>query len=150
MFSKALLKTNSPGRNICGFTHRLCMFASLCWYDAICTAAASWSSSVVSRSLATTSTFAFLGISVCTMGIPIYVGMMASIQYVRANGDTPVRAENLSLARWASPTNPKLGPGWALIFWPEKTELNLARLDWLTGPNSTGSGWPDFFRAGPV
>ena len=76
----------------------------------------------MSRSLATTSTFSFSGISVCTTGIPISVGMMASIQYVRANGDTPVRAENLSLARWASPTNPKLGPGWALIF--------LARKNW--------------------
>ena len=60
------------------------------------------------------------------------------------------RAGNLSPARWVSPTNPKLGPGWALTFWPEKTGLNLARPDWPAGPNSTGSGWPGFFRVGPV
>ena len=36
------------------------------------------------------SSFAFLGISVRTVAILIYVGMMASIPYVRANGDTLV------------------------------------------------------------
>ena len=60
------------------------------------------------------------------------------------------RAGNLTPARWVSPTNPKLGPGWALIFLARKTGLNLARPDWPAGPNSIGSGWPGFFRAGPV
>ena len=54
------------------------------------TAAASRSSSFVSRSLAMSSKFAFLGISACTLDIPIYVGMMVFIPYVRANGDMPV------------------------------------------------------------
>ena len=36
------------------------------------------------------STFAFSRISAHTVGIPIYVGMMASTPYMRANGDTPV------------------------------------------------------------
>ena len=90
VFSKTLLKTNSPRRNVHGFTRRLCKFTSLCWYDAIRTTTASRSLSVVSRSLATTSAFAFLGISIRTMGIPIFVRMMASIPYVRANGDTLV------------------------------------------------------------
>ena len=53
-------------------------------------AAASWSSSIVSRSLAMASTFAFLGICARTVGISIYVGMMASIPYVKVNGDMPV------------------------------------------------------------
>ena len=90
MFSKTLLKTNFLVRNVRGFTHRLYKFASLCWYDAIRTAAASRSSSIVSKSLATTSTFVFSGIFVYTVGIPIYVGMMASIPYVRVNDDTLV------------------------------------------------------------
>ena len=33
------------------------------------------------------STFAFLGISARKVGISIYVGMMASIPYVKVNGD---------------------------------------------------------------
>ena len=40
----------------------------------------------MSRSLA----FSFSRISVRTMGIPISMGMMASIPYVRVNSDTPV------------------------------------------------------------
>ena len=44
----------------------------------------------MSRSLAMALTFAFSGISTRTVGIPISVGMMASIPYVRANSDTPV------------------------------------------------------------
>ena len=35
-------------------------------------------------------TFAFLGISARMVGIPISMGMMASIPYVRANDDMPV------------------------------------------------------------
>ena len=54
------------------------------------TPVASRSSSMVSRSLAMVSAFAFSGISVRMMGILIYVGMMASIPYMRANGDMPV------------------------------------------------------------
>ena len=90
MFSKTLLKTNSLGRNVRGFTRWLWKFVSLCWYDVMSTSAASWSSSIVFRSLAMALAFAFLGISAHTVGIPIYVGMMASIPYVRANGDTLV------------------------------------------------------------
>ena len=44
----------------------------------------------MSRSLVMASTFAFLGISALTVGFLIYVGMMASIPYVRANSDIPV------------------------------------------------------------
>ena len=90
VFSKTLLKTNSLGRNVRDFTRQLCKFGSLYWYDAMRTVAASRSSSVVSRSLAMALTFAFLRISTRTLGIPIYVRMMASIPYLRANGDTPV------------------------------------------------------------
>ena len=54
------------------------------------TTVASWSLSVLFRYLGTALAFAFLGISVRTVGIPISVGMMVSIQYVRANGGTLV------------------------------------------------------------
>ena len=90
MFSKTLLKSNSLARSVRSFTRRLCKFASLCGYDAIHTAAASWSLLVMSRFSTMASTFAFSGISVHTVGIPIFAGMMASIPYMRANGDTPV------------------------------------------------------------
>ena len=73
-----------------GFTCRLCKFSSLCWYDVIRTTAASWSSPVVSRSLATTSIFGFSRIFVCMTGILIFVGMMTSIPYVRVNSDTTI------------------------------------------------------------
>ena len=36
------------------------------------------------------SVVAFSGISACMVGIPISVGMMASILYVRANDDMPI------------------------------------------------------------
>ena len=39
--------TNSLARNVRKFTNRLFKFASLCWYDTICTTATSLSSSVV-------------------------------------------------------------------------------------------------------
>ena len=90
MFSKTLLKTNSLGRNVRGFTRRLCKFSSLYWYDVMLTAATSLSSSVMSGSLAMVSSFAFLGIFARTVGILIFMGMMASIPYIRVNGDTPV------------------------------------------------------------
>ena len=51
---------------------------------------ASRSSLVVFRSLAMASTFALSGIFARTMGIPISMGMMASIPYVRVNGDMPI------------------------------------------------------------
>ena len=90
VFSKTLLKTNSPGRNVRVFIRRLCKFASLCWYDTMRTTAASWSSSIVSRSLAMASVFSFSGIYARIVGIPIFVGMMTSIPYVRAKGNMPV------------------------------------------------------------
>ena len=90
MFSKTILKTNSPGRNVHDFTRRLCKFASHCWYDATRTVSASRSSLVVSKFLTMGSAFSFSGITAHTVGIPISVGVMASIPYVRANGDTLV------------------------------------------------------------
>ena len=52
-------------------------FVILCWYDAICTVAASWSSSVIFKSLARASVLVSLGISVRRVDIPIFVGIMA-------------------------------------------------------------------------
>ena len=54
------------------------------------TAVTSRSSSVVSKSLAMASAFAFSRIYARMVGIHIYVGMMASIPYVWVNGDMPV------------------------------------------------------------
>ena len=79
MFSKNFLRTRSPGWNIQGFTRLLYRFASLRWYDAIRTAVASRSSSTVSRSLITYSVFDCSGILVRSVGIPIYVRIIASI-----------------------------------------------------------------------
>ena len=90
VFSKTLLRTNSPTLNICGFTRWLCKLANLCWYEVIRTAAASRSSSTVSRSLITALVFASSRIFIQMVGIPISVGMIASIPYVRVNGDSPV------------------------------------------------------------
>ena len=90
VFSKTLLKTNSPALNVRGFTRQLCKFASLYWYDAMRTAAVSRSLLVLSRSFIKALVFTSLGISVRMVGIPISMGMMASIPYVRANGDSPV------------------------------------------------------------
>ena len=63
--------------------------ASLCWYDAIHTAAASRNSSAISKSLVMASALASSGILVRSVGIPIFMGIIASI-LVRANGDIPV------------------------------------------------------------
>ena len=79
MFFKTFLRTRSLGWNIRGFTRLLYRFASLRWYDAIRTAAASRSSSVMFRSLITDSVFDCSGISVRSVGIPISVGTIASI-----------------------------------------------------------------------
>ena len=54
-------------------------FASLLWYDVIRTAAASHSSSAMSRSLIIISAFDCSGISVKSVGMPISVGTIASI-----------------------------------------------------------------------
>ena len=72
VFSKTLLKTNSLGRNVRVFTRQLCKFPSLCWYDVMRTAAASRSSSVMSRSLTTALAFAFLGISLVRWNPDLY------------------------------------------------------------------------------
>ena len=53
VFSKTLLKTRSPSWNVCGVTHLLYRFVNLCWHDAMHTAAALRSSSIISRSLVT-------------------------------------------------------------------------------------------------
>ena len=53
-------------------------------------AAVSRSLSVLSRSFIKASVVASSRISVRMVGIPISVGMMASIPYARANGDSPV------------------------------------------------------------
>ena len=90
VFSKTILKTNSPALNARDFTCWLCKFASLCWYDAMCTAAASRSSSVMSKSLVIVLVFTSSKIYVRMVGIPISIGMIASIPYVRANGDSPI------------------------------------------------------------
>ena len=90
VFLKILLKTNSPALNVRGFTCRLCKFANRCWYDAMRTIAASQSSSVLSWSLVMSSKIASSGISVWMVGILIFVGMIASIPYVRANGDSRI------------------------------------------------------------
>ena len=45
---------------------------------------------MVSRSLAMALAFAFPGISIRIVGIPIPIGMMASIPYMRENKDMPV------------------------------------------------------------
>ena len=90
MFSKILLKNNSPALNVRSFTRWLSKFASLCWYDAMRTTAASRSSSVVFRSLVRALTFASTGTSVRMVGIQISVGLIASIPYMRVNGDSLV------------------------------------------------------------
>ena len=41
VFSKTLLRTNSPALNVCDFTRRLCQLASLYWYEAMHMAAVS-------------------------------------------------------------------------------------------------------------
>ena len=45
---------------------------------------------MLSKSLIVDSTLVSLGISVRIVGIPIFVGIIASIPYVKANGDSPV------------------------------------------------------------
>ena len=87
MFSNTFLKTRSPARNASGFTCPFYRFVSLCWYDAIHTTAALRSSSVISKSLVMASALDFLGILVRSVGIPISVGIIASIPLVRTNGD---------------------------------------------------------------
>ena len=56
----------------------------------MCMAAASQSSLVVSRSLIMALLLVSSRIPIRIMAIPIFVGMIASVPYVRANGDSPV------------------------------------------------------------
>ena len=79
MFSKTFFRTRSFGWNIRGFTRLLYRFASLRWYDAIRTAAASRSSSAMSRSLIIDSVFDCSSISVRSVGILISVRTITSI-----------------------------------------------------------------------
>ena len=79
MLSKTLLKTRSPSWNVHGFTRLLHRFSSLCWYDAICTAAASRSLFSISRSLIMVLALASSGIPVRSVGIPISMGIIVSI-----------------------------------------------------------------------
>ena len=105
MFLKTLLKTNYLGRNVRSFTSQLCKFSSLYWYDAMPTSIASRCSLIMSRSLTRASTFAFSRISTRTVGIPISVGMMASIPYVKANDDIPVDFRLVVLEAYKTPRN---------------------------------------------
>ena len=79
MFLKTFLRTRSPARNVSYFTCLLYELVDLCWYDAMHTTAASRSSSTISKSFAMALILAFSGISVRSVGIPISVGIMASI-----------------------------------------------------------------------
>ena len=79
MFSKNFLRTRSPRWNIRGFTHMLYRFSSLRWYDAIRIASVLPNSFAVSRSLITDSIIDCSGILVRSVGIPISVGIIASI-----------------------------------------------------------------------
>ena len=72
VFSKTLLKTRSPAWNVCCLTRLLYKFVVLCWYDAIRTTAASWSSFVISKSLARALVLASLEIYVQSVGIIFY------------------------------------------------------------------------------
>ena len=90
VFSKTFLRTNSPALNVHGFTRWLCQLANLYWYEAMRMAAASRSSLAVSRSLIMASMLVSSGILVRIVGISIFVGMIAFIPYVRANGDSPI------------------------------------------------------------
>ena len=79
MFSNTLLKTRSSAQNVSDLTHLLYRFVILCRYEAIRIAAASRSSSTISRSLVMAPVLVFPGISIQSVAIPISVGMMASI-----------------------------------------------------------------------
>ena len=79
MFSKTLLKTRSLAWNVHCLTCLLCKFEVLCWYDSIRIATASRSSYVISKSLAKASVLASPGIYVRSVGIPAFVGIIASI-----------------------------------------------------------------------
>ena len=59
VFSKTLLKTNSPARNVRNFARRSCKFSNHRWHDVIHIVAASRSSSFVFKSLAMALAFAF-------------------------------------------------------------------------------------------
>ena len=50
------------------------------------------------------------------------------------------RAGNLSPARWASPTNPKLRSGWSLILLARKNRAKFGPARLTRGPNRIRSG----------
>ena len=79
VFSKTFLKTKSLSWNIRSFTRLLYRFVILRWYDVIRTTTASYSLSIMSKSLITDSVFDCSGISVRSVGIPISIGTIASI-----------------------------------------------------------------------
>ena len=79
VFSKTLLKTRSLAWNVRYLTRLLYKFVVLYWYDVIRTATTSQSLSIIFKSLARASAIASLVISVQSVGIPIYVRIMASI-----------------------------------------------------------------------
>ena len=58
---------------------------------------------------------------------------------IRAGVDVG-RAGNLSPARWASPTNPKLGPGWSFILLARKNRAKFGPARLTHGLNKIGSG----------
>ena len=90
VYSKTLLRTNFLALNVRSFTRHLCQLANLYWYEAMHMAAASQSLSAMSRSLIMASMLASSGIPIRMVGIPISVGMITSILYVRANSDSLV------------------------------------------------------------
>ena len=90
VFSKTLLKTNSSALNVCDFTRQLCKLANLYWYEDMRTVATSRSLSAMSRSLIMASVLASSGIPIRIVGLSIFMGMIASILYVRVNGDSRI------------------------------------------------------------
>ena len=79
VFSKTLLKAMSLSWNVRGFIRLLYKFANLCWYDSIRITAALRSSSAISRSLATALALASSRIPNQSVGMSIFVGIIASL-----------------------------------------------------------------------
>ena len=61
-------------------------------------------------------------------------------EFLELKQGTMTRAGNLSPARWASPTNPKLGPGWSLILLARKNRAKCGPARLTRGLNGIGSG----------
>ena len=103
MFLKTFLRTKSLGWNVRGFTRLLYRLANLRWYDSIHTVAALSSSSAMSRSLVIDLVFGCSNISVQSVGMPIFVGIIASIPLVSAKRDTPAGLGVVVLYAQSSP-----------------------------------------------